>query len=49
MCSVYMELEPCLGSGGSWIWENVIESKLKGSDFGRTWLKPVPGEQPHKF
>jgi len=27
----------------------VIESELKGSNFGRTWLKPVPGEQSHKF
>jgi hypothetical protein len=27
----------------------VIKAELKGSNFGRTWLKPLPGEPSNKF
>jgi hypothetical protein len=29
--------------------KKVIEAELKGSNFGRTWLKPQPREPSHKF
>jgi hypothetical protein len=29
--------------------KNVIERKLQGSNFGRTWLKPIPRQPSHKF
>ncbi len=52
MCSVYVEPDlvrkPGLNSGGSWIRKNVIKLELKASNFGRTWLKHVPGQSSHK-
>jgi len=29
--------------------KNVIEPKLKGSNFGKTWLKPIPKKTSNKF
>jgi len=29
--------------------KNVIEPSPKGSNFGRTWLKPLPRESSHKI